>query len=1088
MEIEKVYQKKTPLQHVLLRPDTYVGSVEKTTEKMWVLNEGKIKRKEISYVPGLYKIFDEILVNAADNYTRDPSMTEIRVVIDKEKNQISVWNDGKGIPVVIHKEEDVYVPELIFGHLLTSSHYNDEEKKITGGRNGFGAKLTNIFSCLFSVETVDSERGLKFKLTWKNNMRDKGKVLISQVKERDYTKIVFRPDLEKFGMTELDNDIISLFEKRVYDIAGCNSNIKVKLGRKVVKLKNFCVYTKLYFEDKKAVLFEECNERWQVCVALSNKFEQISFVNSIFTAKGGNHVNHVLKPIISALSDVIQTKNNAVPVKSAQIKNYLFIAVNCRIENPAFNSQTKEFLNSMVKNFGSRCDFSDVFIKKITKLGIVEKTLEWAFLRQKQVLQKTRGKKTRLKGLSKLSDATKLGPGSTLILTEGDSAMTFAIAGLSVVGRKNYGAFPLKGKPLNVRDISYEKYVKNTELSALRDIIGLQHETVYTDTKKLRYGRIMLLTDQDNDGSHIKGLLINFIHYYWPELLKIKGFITEFITPLVKATKGKQTRSFYSQTTYEKWRQETSDSNKYKIKYYKGLGTSGPKEAKLYFKDIAKHSISFVYEGESDDNALDLVFNKKKAAERKDWLTMFVPGTILPIKSEITYSDFIHKELVHFSVAHCLRSIPSVVDGFKPGQRKVLYTCFLKKITKEIKIAQLSGMVSQKSAYHHGEESLNKTIIGMAQAFVGSNNVCLLYPSGSFGSRRTGGKDAASPRYIYTRLCNIARVIFPPEDDFVLTYLEDDGMKVEPEYYVPIVPMILINGSDGIGTGWSSNIPNYNPREIVENIKHMLEGEEPREMHPWYRKFKGDISYDEKEKRYDIKGVYKREDKVTITELPVGTWTQSYKQELEKLLEQEIIVDFSDESTDTEVLFTVELPEESKEKEIESLLQLCTHKSCSNMHLFDSNKKICKYFSVTDILKEFFQIRLSFYTKRKHYLVGALQKECLMLANKARFVLMIVQDELIVKNKQKEELFQELETLEFDKKDDKFDYLLDMPIHTLTSEKIGELIEKKDNKIKELELLINTTEKEMWTRELEEFVLALEEFETEINDLLDALV
>ena len=188
----------------------------------------------------------------------------------------------------------------------------------------------------------------------------------------------------------------------------------------------------------------------------------------------------------------------------------------------------------------------------------------------------------------------------------------------------------------------------------------------------------------------------------------------------------------------------------------------------------------------------------------------------------MAYKDFIDKELILFSRYDNTRSSPCVIDGFKPSQRKVLYGAFKRKLTSEIKVIQFSGYVSEHTAYHHGEASLNGTIISMAQDFVGSNNVNLLVPSGQFGSRLLGGKDAASPRYIYTYLSPITRLIFKEEDDALCRYLVDEGQRIEPDYYLPIIPMVLVNGSEGIGTGYSTTIPNYNPVDIVNYIKSKL--------------------------------------------------------------------------------------------------------------------------------------------------------------------------------------------------------------------------------------------------------------------------
>ena len=180
--------------------------------------------------------------------------------------------------------------------------------------------------------------------------------------------------------------------------------------------------------------------------------------------------------------------------------------------------------------------------------------------------------------------------------------------------------------------------------------------------------------------------------------------------------------------------------------------------------------------------------------------------------NKVSHKDFINKEMIHFSIYDCERSIPNLMDGLKTSLRKILYSSFKKNLTTEIKVAQFSGYVSEQSGYHHGEASLNGAIVGMAQDYVGSNNINLLLPNGQFGTRLQGGKDSASERYIFTQLNQITRYIYRKEDDPVLEYLEDDGDPVEPRYYVPIVPMVLVNGGKGIGTGFSTDILSYKCR------------------------------------------------------------------------------------------------------------------------------------------------------------------------------------------------------------------------------------------------------------------------------------
>lgn len=348
------------------------------------------------------------------------------------------------------------------------------------------------------------------------------------------------------------------------------------------------------------------------------------------------------------------------------------------------------------------------------------------------------------------------------------------------------------------------------------------------------------MTDQDHDGSHIKGLIINFIQHFWPSLLKIPGFLQEFVTPIIKVSKGAHTlQTFFTIPEYQRWLQTQSSIIGLKIKYYKGLGTSTAKEAKEYFSDLAKHRIFFQYKDNADEEGLELAFSKKMADKRKEWLERFEPDRTFVDHSikQLSYQDFVNKELILFSIADCARSIPSLCDGLKPGQRKILFACFKRKLTSEIKVAQLAGYVAEHSAYHHGEASLQSTIVALAQNFVGSNNINLLLPIGQFGTRNLGGKEAASARYIFTSLSPVTRSLFIEDDNAVLDFLEEEGQSIEPKFYLPIVPMVLVNGAEGIGTGWSTSIPQFNPREIVANLKRRMRGEQVTSMAPWFKGF-----------------------------------------------------------------------------------------------------------------------------------------------------------------------------------------------------------------------------------------------------------
>ncbi|XP_015687762.1 DNA topoisomerase 2-alpha [Protobothrops mucrosquamatus] len=1150
LSVERIYQKKSQLEHILLRPDTYVGSVEQVTQQMWVFDKDEgLNYRDVTFVPGLYKIFDEILVNAADNKQRDKNMSCIKVTIDQENNLISVWNNGKGIPIVEHQVEKMYVPALIFGHLLTSSNYDDDEKKVTGGRNGYGAKLCNIFSNKFTVETACNEYKKLFKQTWTDNMTKAGKTQLKKFDGEDFTCVTFQPDLSKFKMTALDKDIVALMSRRAYDIAGSAKNIKVFLNGKHLPVRGFRSYVNMYLNNKVdetgnalKIIHEEVNDRWEVCLTMSERgFQQVSFVNSIATTKGGRHVDYVADQITNKLIDVVRKKNKGgVGVKPFQIKNHMWVFINSLIENPTFDSQTKETMTLQAKNFGSTCKFSEKFIKGAISCGIVESILNWVrFKAQTQLNKKCSAvKHTRIKGIPKLDDANDAGSKNsincTLILTEGDSAKTLAVSGLGVVGRDKYGVFPLRGKLLNVREASHKQIMENAEINNIIKIMGLQYKQSYDDEdslKSLRYGKIMIMTDQDQDGSHIKGLLINFIHHNWPSLLK-HHFLEEFITPIVKVSKNREEISFYSIPEFQEWKNSNSNHKSWKIKYYKGLGTSTSKEAKEYFAAMARHRIPFKYSGPEDDAAITLAFSKKKVDDRKEWLTNFMedrrqrkllglPDDYLYGKTTdyLTYNDFINKELVLFSNSDNERSIPSLIDGMKPGQRKVLYTCLKRNDKREVKVAQLAGSVAEMSSYHHGENSLMMTIINLAQNFVGSNNLNLLQPIGQFGTRLHGGKDAASPRYIFTMLSPLARLAFPAVDDNVLKFMYDDNQRVEPEWYIPIIPLVLINGAEGIGTGWSCKVPNYDIREVVHNIRRMLDGNEPLAMIPSYKNFKGTIN-ELGQNHFLINGEVSILNSTTIeiSELPVRTWTQTYKEQvLEPMLigtekTPSLITDYKEYHTDTTVKFIITMNEE-KLVEAESIglhkiFKLQSPLSCSNMVLFDHAGCLKKYETAEDILLEFYQVRLRYYCLRKDWLIGMLDAESTKLNNQARFILEKIDGKVVIENKPKKELikvliergydcdpvktwkaFQHKDTDEDTEEDtDKeneptvapgpdFNYLLNMPLWYLTKEKKDELCKQRDNKEMELENLKQKNPVDLWREELAAFIEQLDVLE-----------
>jgi len=1067
------YKKYTPLQHVLARPDTYVGSLNQDISKQWVFSEDHMKMKQTSFVGGLFKIFDEILVNALDQTQVDANIDKITVDVDVSAGSVCISNTGNGIPIEQHPEYKVWVPELIFGELLTSSNYDDTQERTTGGRNGYGAKLTNIFSNRFIVETIHNNQ--RYVQEWTDNMSTKTKPKITKSTKKGGTKITFFPDFARFGMTSFENeDIVSLFERRTYDVAACSSpNVKVFYNGKNLGIKTFEKYVDCYIGTKKEAtrVFEiSPDERWEIALAQSDGgFQQVSFVNGIHTSLGGSHVEYIGSQLVKRITDHILSKHKELKLKPQHIKDHMFLFVRSTLTNPSFSSQTKTECTSRWKDFGTSYRISEDFVKKVLKLPFIHDIIALVKHREQRELTKTDGRKLSvIKGIPKLEDANKAGTYQsekcTLILTEGDSAKTFAISGLSVLGRDYYGVFPLKGKLLNVRDASAKQLMNNEEIVNIKQIMGLQNNKEYTSTRDLRYGHVMILTDADVDGSHIKGLFINFIHAFWPSLLEnVPNFLTSMRTPILKCVKGNQSLSFYTKQDYDNWKAIARDGGSWKIKYYKGLGTSSANEARDYFRDLETNKINYSFDKDQSAD-IDLAFKKTMTNERKRWIGS--ANTVLDTNANtVSVTDFIHKDLIWFSVSDNVRSIPSMVDGLKPSQRKVLYACRKRTTNSETKVSQLSGFVSTETAYHHGEQSLMGTIVNMAQDYVGSNNIQLLLPVGQFGTRLMGGKDAASPRYIFTKLSAEAGKLFHKDDDPLLTYLEDDGNPIEPEFFVPTLPMVLVNGTTGIGTGYSTFVPCYNPVDIQANVTRLLNAQEQVPMTPWYKGFKGTIG-EESPGKYTTRGTYKTtfKDTIEITELPIGTWTNDYKEFIDGLLVNNEIKGYENHSTETDVRFVIKLVDSTVSEGLEKKFKLTSTVNTTNMHLFNANKQIQLYESPEAIVTEFVKLRLKYYTTRKEYLLKTWNASLGELSEKYRFIQLVMDDKVTVFRKTRYEITAQLRTSGFDKRLD--DTLLGIKISAFTSENLNVL----ETRIAEfrgmVHALSNKTPREMWSKDL----------------------
>jgi DNA topoisomerase-2 len=1047
------YERLTHVEHILKRPDTYVGSLAPESSSYWIRDGDNFKLSELSVSPGLVKIFDEVLVNAIDQYSLQPKKVTYIEVRSGADGSVTVYNVGVGIPIKKHATEKgadgkpLWIPELIFGHLLTSSNYNDDEQRVTGGRNGYGAKLANVFSSLFRIKISDGKK--VYEQTWTDNMSKVQAPVITEEKLTPSVAVTFAPDWKRFGGP---GDFAKLVEKRTWDAAMWCSKSQVYFNTKLLNTPSLEDYARMHGLTNVSKMH---TDNFDVVVghSQSGAFQQVSFVNGISTTKGGTHVDKVTKLIC----DEISKDKRCSTLKPAQIKSSLFVFVRAVIVNPTFSSQTKAECTSKIIE---TIDFKPKFIKDVLATGVLEDLLSKGLTQVDKELKKTDGsKKARISGIPKLDDANWAGTHRshecTLIITEGDSAKALAIAGLSVVGRNAFGVFPLRGKPRNVRDASVKQVTDNEEFSNLKKILGLQHGKVYNSLRELRYGRLMIMTDADLDGSHIKGLVLNMFHVYWPKLIEL-GFVVSMVTPVIKAGKT----WYFTEEAFREACQGLS-APPTGTKYYKGLGTSTSAEAKEYFKQIERLTVAFSSDARVDES-MRLAFAKALTDNRKDWLTqhMASPPKVIPYGTvkTLSVSDFVHRDLSNFSVEDIKRSIPHVSDGLKPSQRKVIYACLKKNLMTDMKVAQLAGYVAEQTAYHHGEASLQGTIVNLAQNFVGSNNMNLLEPSGQFGTRLAGGKDAASSRYIFTRLAPWTKTIFDTSDNFVLKYVMDDGQKVEPEFYSPIVPMILINGAEGIGTGFSCYVPPFDPEAVKHNILCGLDQVPMVAMKPHFKGFKGKITKT-KEHTWVMEGLVEKEgSQWHVTELPPGKWIQDFKEHLDDLLEKGKIQKYENHSTETTPDFRIwggDLKDLSLTKTIHT----------SNMYLIGPNGAVKKYNSPEEILMDYMEIRIGTYKKRKAHLLKQLDAEIQWLSEKARFISDVaVTPKIHVFNTPLAQIESQLQREKYD--ETIWSKLLDIKTYQYTREEVTKLRDLCTAKIAEREKVKATPVAQMWKNNL----------------------
>lgn len=1100
--MEENFEWLGPAEAVLRRPDMFVGSSEPRDEAECLFQEDgtTVALTHWHMSPILLKIFDEVFVNALDAGVRDDTVRHVLVTL-AEDGRITVENDGRGIPIVLFQDTGLYIPEVVFSKLNAGSNFQDSGTRLAGGRNGVGVVCANVWSSHFDVNLVDGERKLSYAQSFTGNMRERTTPVIASARSRKgRVSVSFLPDYDRLGV-DLQTTLPllrRLLHTRCREGALCaRAGLKVWFDGSEMD-RNLAAYAATLFGSSDVVLDEagsSAGPEMRLALVRRGNLETpdcVGFVNGLRCSQGA-HVRLVQERLIRAL----QAKAPAtVKLRPQTVREVLGLVVVCRIPDPAFTSQSKETLSTQARKFGFTYEVvSQKCFSRLQRLGLVEEVIKRENDRDlASSLRKTQVSKSREVLIDKYDPALlcRNEPmNCTLILTEGDSAKALAVAGLSVVGREMFGIFPLRGVLLNVRNVPVKKALDNKEIANVLKILNV---VPGGSIDGLRYGSVAIMSDQDLDGAHIAGLIINCIHHLLPKLLETRpNFIRRIVTPLLRAThkqSGEQ-HCFFSQQELDTWFAGV-DRSRYVLKYYKGLGTSTSREAKELFAQLDRHTV-VLEPTEGSCQAIRHFFDEAHVAERKKMLTDdYDPTVCVEWIGTVGIDTFLRKEMVHFSHYHVHRTLPSAIDGLTPARRKALFYFLGQKAGKELRVAQAAAGVAQHTCYHHGEASLVETIVSMAQDHQGTNNVALLEALGQFGSRHDKPSTHAAARYIYTRASPIARALFPSEDAPVLEYAEEEGETVEPICYVPVLPVVLLNGASGIGTGFSTSVPCFSLPSLCAASRACMRNEEvipAVEAH--YEGFQGTVRIIEK--GVQTVGSFEREDDYTlvVTELPIGRWTEVFLGELKNADSTNAtasssgrkggallpVVEVANLSTESKVRVRVRFAEpiaNKTDEAISSMLRLSTTISSTFMYLFDAEGKLRRYENYEEIVQHHAKARLNLYRLRREHQLRDLSAKLNALQQRVEFIEMIIDGRIQLRGQSRVELLSQLGELKLRRlspKDDApegYENLLSVSFGTATAEQIQKLkaeAEKQQALIVELQ---GKTSADLWEKEIAE--------------------
>lgn len=1122
------YKQLSIQEHVYQVPNMYAGSADRVPTKQWVLDDtNRLHRTTVEMPQAMSQVILEVISNAGDNVARsrraglEPGTIEIRMT----ERELTVINGGAPIPLTKHSS-GLWNPTLIFSVPLTSSNY--EGTRTEGGMNGYGAKLTNIFSTKFEVRVGDHERQLQFHQCWTDNMRQSTEPVVTKYNGPNFVAVKFTLDFQRFGYPEarFEPTDYQLVYRQALDCALTSGTTVVFNGQPLTI--DLATYARCLFPstvEMPSFMELKSGPLRALVVDTPDAGQHLSFVNGIPTPDGGVHVDAVYEEFKRALlkhldgslkqaNERLQKINGKkVSVSLEEVRHHLTVVVVAQLENPQYAGQLK----SRVSGPKVKCSLNTDQKAQLKSWSVVDRLVKMLESKVGHLIPKTARKSKYLKGDVKCEDANWAGGAKSeeclLCLVEGLSASAYPSRlfehRLGANFRDRIGILPLQGKLLNTMNTEEVVALNNKVIKRINTVMGLDPTLDYRrpeDLKRLRYGYLLILSDADVDGKHITGLVVNYLLGRFPGLAE-HGRLLSRRTPIVRVVhrRTKVATKFYTLQQFNDWRRTADTNHYYSPEYFKGLASSSPGE----IASDAKDETDFVFRlDDASEQYLQLAFDDQLADQRKEWIRAYDPVTQTPtLSSEVPVSQFINTELIEFSIDDLRRSIPSEIDGLKVSQRKILEAAFrhwgsksntrlLQQELTRYKTGQMANYASEQTNYVHGEKCLATTIAKMAQVFVGTNNMPLFQLDSEFGTRNQGGKDAGDARYTYTRPMPYLEQLFPKIDFPLLDDQYDEDRRIEPKFFLPIIPLHVINGALGIGTGHSCFIPKYHPIQVIDWYLNRLRGQSVIQLKPWYRGFTGRVDLigdslpepdidlgnetepedadDEPSSesklaklpsrpgyaRFRTTGVFNVDGRgvITITELPIGRWSNDYYRWLLDLRTKKELKDVVNRCTAEKVRFEIK---GFQKKPSNVSLRLTRSYPMSNMVLLDTDYKPIHFQTIDQLLERFANQRLGYYTRRRDHLLRGLQVRLRELMSKRRFIEAKLSGVLKLEGRGRDDIRLDIAKLGLDEK-----WLTSIKLYQLTTDGLNDLaseVAKVEGEIKGLE---STSPIDLWVADL----------------------